>query len=488
VKKSKFQNYLIICLFLIILFFPVININKISGKISENEKRYLASFPKVFNQNGNLNVYGLKSGFENWLSDNIGFRENLVKLSADINFYLLHRSPSSKVEIGEGGWYFYTLDNNLDIAKGKYPLTDEVLLKIKNKQEMIHKKLKNKGIQYVLVLAPSKVSIYPEYIRSGYYKVGETPIDILTEYLEKNTDIKVINLKEALLEGKKNEQVYFKTDTHWNEAGAYYGYQSLINQLKSFKLTNTEPVEVKKIASTYKGEFSAMMGDINLLDEEACINTEIISPKSEGMDKISIGHVNPNYAYINNFVEENKVLMYGDSMFGSWNLANLLSENFSDFTYIWSYEMQQETIDVYKPNIVIYEITERYINNLANFNGIFISSDMKNPQAEIVSENMPTIIERGKKYNVDIIVKNTSQEAWTEDNMIRLCIWQDGIDYGYRIKIPDGVEINPSEEYTFVLQDFQAPPSNSTYIEFQMLQEGRTYFGEKQRVDISVKE
>lgn len=71
--------------------------------------------------------------------------------------------------------------------------------------------------------------------------------------------------------------------------------------------------------------------------------------------------------------------------------------------------------------------------------------------------------------------------------MVRLCIYQDGKDWGYRVTLPDGVEVKPGEQYTFTLQDFQAPSNDSTYLEYQMVQETFQYFGQKQRVDITVK-
>jgi len=38
-----------------------------------------------------------------------------------------------------------------------------------------------------------------------------------------------------------------------------------------------------------------------------------------------------------------------------------------------------------------------------------------------------------------------------------------------------------------VLYNLRAPAGDATYLEYQMLQEGIQYFGEKERVDIVVK-
>lgn len=105
--------------------------------------------------------------------------------------------------------------------------------------------------------------------------------------------------------------------------------------------------------------------------------------------------------------------------------------------------------------------------------------------AEIISNTAPATVNHQDSYTINITVKNTGSINWSESQQIRLCIWQDGVDYGYRQSIPDGVTVNPGEEYTFTLSGFVLPEADSTYLEFQMVQEGVRYFGEKERVDIT---
>ena len=115
------------------------------------------------------------------------------------------------------------------------------------------------------------------------------------------------------------------------------------------------------------------------------------------------------------------------------------------------------------------------------------SAEQETPQtrnASILSNTAPTVVDHTSSYNFDITVKNTGSQAWSESRQDRLCIWQDGTDWGYRLYLPDGVTTQLGETYTFTLQGFVLPDADSTYLEFQMLQENVCYFGEKQRVDI----
>lgn len=501
-KKSMKINIMFILCFIMMITGPLLCINRINNKMSTAENRYLANFPKITDEKTGMIDKNFLSGFNSWLKDNIGFRDFFVKMNAKINYKLLKSSPSTLVKFGRDDWFFYNNDNNLEIASGNYPLSEETLGAIKKEQEAIQKALAQKGIEYVLVLTPSKVSIYPEEIGGGNFKVRETPIDIVEKYLKENTTIKVVNTKQELLKAKESgQQVYNKTDTHWNEEGAYIGYKNVINDLNRWNILNSGPADIKQIPSTYKGEFSSMMGDSSLLPPENINATEIVSPNAVAVQNdrllnlIQIQQQNDNFGYNGNHIYTNssqkdkKVLMYGDSFFGGWKIPELFAENYSEFTYVWSDRIKGAVVNEVKPNVVVFERTERYITTLAKqADPILVYGTLNNPSAEIISHNTPTEIKRGEKYNIDITVKNITNEVWSNKRNIRLCIWQDGLDHGYRVNFPDNFELKPNEQYTFTLNDFQAPPSDVTYLEYQMVEEGITYFGEKKRVDITVKE
>ena len=157
-KLKKMKVIFILC-FIIMISMPAICVNKIQGKVSETEKRTLAQFPKIINGGDGKFNHNFPQEFNSWINDNIGFREFFGKINAKINFDLMKSSPSNSVHIGKNGWLFYTNDNNIDIASGEYPIDEKILLDIKNEQEAIQKALAEKGIEYVLVLTPSKVSI-----------------------------------------------------------------------------------------------------------------------------------------------------------------------------------------------------------------------------------------------------------------------------------------------------------------------------------------
>ncbi|MDE6601703.1 MAG: hypothetical protein K2K90_05995 [Lachnospiraceae bacterium] len=104
--------------------------------------------------------------------------------------------------------------------------------------------------------------------------------------------------------------------------------------------------------------------------------------------------------------------------------------------------------------------------------------------ARIISDTAPKVVKRGDEYTISIVVENTGGGVWTNEESIKLCIWQDGFDRGYRIDLPEDVQIEGGERYTFVLEGFSVQDKKSTKLEFQMIKEGVAYFGERKAASI----
>lgn len=371
--------------FVIMLLVPLLCTNLKPNAVSEIENRSLANFPELYDQEGNKNDNYI-SEFEVWFNDNIGLREQMFSMNSIIQYDIFNHSSNDKVEIGTDGWLFYTDENNTKIASGEYPnFGEEELRDICNKQIEIQKGLAAQGIEYVLFFPPSKVSVYPEYLR-GDFEVRQTPADILADYLEENSDIKVIRIKPALLAEKEqtDDLLYFKTDTHWNAYGAYVAYKEIIEALNKWGIIDTEPVDVDFVRDSSMRDLTAMMlKDNEKYYENSTLNYEIINPTAtiiqEGDTYSAIQmYVSGSSAKRGNYYENiNKELpsfvVFGDSMFMEW-MEPLMAENCSALTCIWDYDITQEMINIVKPDVVFYEMTERELNFMGEFNSYFSNS------------------------------------------------------------------------------------------------------------------
>ena len=183
------------------------------------ENRILAKKP-VFSIS---NLPQVRTQFEVYLNDHFGFRNTLIRRYNKLMQQYLGRKPQ-KVLLGGEKWLF--LNEDISDYLGYGDTTKEDLERWRLVLEGRHAWLAEKGICYIFVVAPNKEIIYSEYLPKeiGMSK-GETRLEKLIKYMKENSDVQILDLRPALLEAKKQQQVYFSTDTHWNGYGAFLGYQ-----------------------------------------------------------------------------------------------------------------------------------------------------------------------------------------------------------------------------------------------------------------------
>lgn len=190
----------------------------------------------------------------------------------------------------------------------------------------------------------------------------------------------------------------------------------------------------------------------------------------------------PYYVIKNQAVNQNDILVICDSM--AFRTVSYLSLMCHSVTVLdpRSFGNQLYLVETLKNDfdMVIVIATSNLLGGIGE-------SDPNALNAEIVSNTAPQMVDHNSSYSFNVTVKNTGTCSWSESQQNRLCIWQDGADWGYRLFLPPDITVEPGEEHTFVLNNFEMPEAESTYLEFQMLQEGVCYFGEKQRVDIVAK-
>lgn len=440
-KKSSIYKIIFLFLFAVAIIVPIATMDFVGGKYSSIEQRNLAGFPITKNnETGKLDVS--RDSIQDWLSDNIGLREQMLKLCVNFKYTFLGQSTSEKIIIGKDGWLFYTLDNNTKIATGEYPLTDENLKTIAENQQAISDYYKSIGSKYILMLTPSKVSIYPEYLPFGDSAVDETPVDILANYLRENTDIIVYNSKDALLEAKNNGegQLYLKTDTHWNEKGAYYVYKGLHQVMSDNGILDDEPIQPEFAEGEYKGEFSFMMGDLDILPAEqvpvASWNAQATEVKEGELYELVQQKENQygSHQGANLFSNQNKKLtaqIYGDSQIEVVRkIPQMLAEHFSTFVKYSVRNVSVSVDEAVKPDVVIFSCSERYINPLLLQQGdISILEDgSKIPDNEIQCDEsfykgMWLDSVNGEDYNTNHTQGEITQASYQNSDEVEFIGW-----------------------------------------------------------------
>lgn len=366
VKNISVRNSMVLCLFFVLLILPHIA-RGITGRTNNNsEKRKLAKMPTVeFN-----NIDNFVKSYDQYFNDNFGLRSELIKVNSYIHVNLLKTSPVDKVTIGKDGWFFYSnkgKENTIDLYRGFNLFTNTELEKIK--ENLVHQRdwLAKQNIPFILMIAPNKNSIYPEYLPQNVDKsINGTRLEQLIDYLNKNSDIKVVDLRENLINNKEIARLYYKTDTHWNSYGAFIGYETLMKEVIKY----FPNIKVKKIEDYDIKTETINNGDlVNALALNRIIKEKGVLVQSK---KLQAKDVESDLSLRGRIIKKTgdkdapNLFMLRDSFTSA--LIPYLSEDFNTSIYNESHKFDKDLIKKAKPDIVIHEIVERQVHFLLEDN------------------------------------------------------------------------------------------------------------------------
>lgn len=360
------KNPVLITIFLFILVFPVLNdFFKIIPSRELNEKRIPAKKP-------DLQVTGIGcylNEFGNYFSDNLGIRNNLIPTNNFLQIRYLKTSPIPKILSGRDGWMFLARENKnrnqIDYFRELNPFTGKELEKWRIFLEERYLWLKNLGIEYYFVIAPGKMTIYPEKMPGNIKKSGKkSRLDQLIDYMSRKSFFRIIDVRADLIKAKSKYKVYHKTGSHWNEYGAFLTYRKITDHLR-VKYNEIHPLTLNdfiiKVERSRGNDFPEMLSIENKITED---NVRLIpkkpfsaylSPFKSGKNsvKLSISSCENGFPL--------KVFFTHDSFITG--LKRLLAETFGDIEYFWDYKhkLNSQLILNKKPDIVIDEMGERFL-------------------------------------------------------------------------------------------------------------------------------
>lgn len=300
------------------------------------------------------------AAFREYFGREFGFRDDLILFHANYKVRSLGISSTHRVVLGKSGWLFYNDKDTTDDYRGLKPFTPDEL---RQWQELLERRrdwLKAQGIDYVFVVAPNKQQIYPQYLpRELQQRRPGTRYDQLVEHLEQHSDFRILDLRPSLRAASQKEQVYFKTDHHWNPIGAFIAYQQLMGQVRQTlpKVKIPERSDFQEVAAKGEGDLSKIMGFVGVSSEQY---TKLV-PRTPRKARYTVGQ---DVDYPQDLVvmespagEARRAVVMRDS-FTRGYLPHL-SEHFNRIAYRWTYGgFDTALIKREKPDIVIQEMVE----------------------------------------------------------------------------------------------------------------------------------
>jgi len=394
--KKKFFNVLFIVLFMLVLFVPLALVSP-GGTVSERENRFLAERPPI----GDLfkDPKGYFEQFGNWFSDNMGFREQAITLYNRIEssgFQVQYMTGQVTYLVGQQGHHFFAGIDGEMIPKfqGAPILSDDNLRQFANNLEGIRIYLESMGIPFIVMFNPDKESVYPEYFpRSVRRSPDPIPYETLVEYLRENTGIDILDVRPRLVYEKEFHPVFNRDNSgdlaHYSELGAFFAYQELMWRINAY-MPELEPFTLDDIDIIYDADIPLVsLKQVNFTPLEISFfdNVPLRRP-----------FLWENLAYKNNDDELPTILLMRGSSAGTldYNFFNgYVPEHFGLSLFIYFFNMSHftEYVDLYKPDIVVFQIVERMIGWFSSYVANWNSTDSLAIQSylaeytELIAEN-----------------------------------------------------------------------------------------------------
>lgn len=195
---------------------------------------------------------------DRFLRDHFGLREPLAT-GWSLLRYAFRYTPG--VAVGREGWLFFP-----QYWESKYgaaacgPLSVE-LRSFADRLDRLAARAAASGVPVVFAVAPDKETLYPEYMPGK--RKSASHCDLLTELMGALADkrsLRTLDLRIPLNEGKAREQVYFRTDSHWNDIGRWLVTRALLEAACARASECPRLPEPFLTTKAYSGDLAALIG------------------------------------------------------------------------------------------------------------------------------------------------------------------------------------------------------------------------------------
>lgn len=350
----KILKRITILAFCIVLLIPIFTFNTEENSISEIDNRTLAENPLTIEASEDFTT-----DVENYVNDRIGFRNEMILTYTVLNDKLFGKMVHPAYTYGKNGYVFGAgLDVNIRYNEFHEVFADMV--------KEVQDYCEERDIPFLFVFDPAKPAIMTEYIAEGINYNREW-VDEFLQALEER-EVHYLDNTETLKMAKEDGKQVFnqKYDAnHWNDIGAYYGTNAMLEEMKKDIPTvhvNTEDdiefTEVKQ-ESLLVSKFP-----INEMVPEAVFNTEYEDYSKDYIDEIELDESYKAFRYCVNLTrkeeEAPKALVFQGSYMNGYGFR-FLRNAFSEYIHVHDYQNILNFpyyYNIFKPDCVIFEVAE----------------------------------------------------------------------------------------------------------------------------------
>ncbi|MDA8157086.1 MAG: hypothetical protein M0Z52_11670 [Actinomycetota bacterium] len=234
-KKQK-AHAAILCLFLLLLALP----GALAAARFVFERPSTSTLPTAKSWLAGTFQAGFSKGF----GGGFPFRRQYILFCDQLYYWLFKKSYMENIVIGKQDW-LYELDYIKDYCNLMPAMSADNANNLAKEIALVKSLFKKRGVAFLVLISPSKASVYPEYIPDEFMerKTGaQRDYDIMTA-LFRQYGIDYVDGARITRNAKMGISLplFCRGGTHWNYLGASYTVRELVNEvgrLKGMRLAN----------------------------------------------------------------------------------------------------------------------------------------------------------------------------------------------------------------------------------------------------------
>ena len=275
--------------------------------------------------------------------------------------YLLTNGAGEQVRMGNDQWLFLTEELRFDLD-GINNLTARTNLIAKVKQH-----LENKHVKLVIALVPDKARVYANHLANKHYPAATASRYMNALTALRSRGVTVVDLLAPLTQAAQTQEVYYRSDTHWNQAGAKIAAIAIAQLINATEL-KFDKTEFK---STTSNKNTERPGDlIRLMGLENTPNT--FRPSADTEYTITTGQTSSD-SPAGLFGDSNtQITLTGTSYSLRGNFHGFLQEALSakvlnaakdggGFLHASIQYLKDDSFKITPPKVLVWELPERFL-------------------------------------------------------------------------------------------------------------------------------
>ena len=268
----------------------------------------------------------MQTDFDAWLAQRVGLRGALVRTANQIRYVLFRELPKrsgTQVLLGREGMLYEKVYVDAYNANGQRPARE--LANVSASTKRLQNRLARDGIAFLLVIAPSKAEIYPEFLPPEADVAGRparrSDYQNFIEHLRRD-GVQVLDAHRLFAERKRapgSPPLFARRGTHWNHYGAVLVAARLLEELA--RLTGAEePPAVAVVGAVTNRQIASPdndLGELANLWQRRSLAGRQVHPQVEirpGPDKPAVTFITDSFgAQLITWLQRQRLLARHDS-------------------------------------------------------------------------------------------------------------------------------------------------------------------------------